>query len=734
MKLTTQESNISLDRAKENKEFQIKNSAKAFTILSSGLYANKIKAIIRELSCNALDSHKCAGKVDAIFDVHLPFDKEPWFAVRDYGTGLSHDDVMNIYTTYFESTKTDSNDYIGALGLGSKSPFSYTNNFTVKSWKDGKMGIYTAYLSETGLPAMTQIESDTYEDESLSGIEVMFGVTDTSDFRRFRDEAREVFEYFTTKPNITHPNFSHNRKRYTMENIVPGCHLLQCSGYDTELVAIQGNIGYPVNINKLSFFSEYRNLFESSKIEMEFDIGQLDVAASREELSYCETTIANIKSRFDDIVAALEKSVEKELTGITSPWDLYPKICALYEKQILRKSVEAYINAHKLDGVISKSWRIMKATGKISDWDFSGDEVAIRAYYSSYGDTLTKRGHIVRYDKIADVSYNEYSFDYDPGNKLLVILNDTNTGVETRARYHVKETSPFGYKQVLIFSTKKKDAKEKEKVFKRILAKLDSPANVMYASALKKKPAAKRVKTVTSDFVMLSKSGSYSRTHTWAKTSSVDLTDTTPHYYIPVKGMASTETRFSSNIKDVMELMDNVGIASSIYGVRKGSIKEVEKLTNWVNVYDYLKKELHDAKYVSDATPGEIANKLPHKLFNRTTAPLIASRLDATHPLAVLLGKKDPKAARVYNRSEQRDLARLARTVGETIDFTANSDPIRIALVETELKQLYNAYPMLKYVSYSHSFTTDEDAANAIIDYVISVDVSNKMLAETKKV
>ena len=123
-------------------EFRIRNSAKAFSILSSGLYANKIRAIIRELSCNAVDSHIAAGKAATPFDVHLPNSLEPHFSIRDYGTGLDHEQVKNIYTTYFESTKTDSNAYIGALGLGSKSPFSYTDNFTVTAVKNGRKGIY----------------------------------------------------------------------------------------------------------------------------------------------------------------------------------------------------------------------------------------------------------------------------------------------------------------------------------------------------------------------------------------------------------------------------------------------------------------------------------------------------------------------------------------------------------------------------------------------------------------
>ena len=128
-------------------EFRIRNSAKAFSILSSGLYANKIRAIIRELSCNAVDAHKAAGTTDVPFEVHLPTALEPFFYIRDFGIGLNHDQVTNIYTTYFESTKTASNDFIGALGLGSKSPFSYTENFTVTAIKDGRKGLYTAFIN-----------------------------------------------------------------------------------------------------------------------------------------------------------------------------------------------------------------------------------------------------------------------------------------------------------------------------------------------------------------------------------------------------------------------------------------------------------------------------------------------------------------------------------------------------------------------------------------------------------
>ena len=72
-------------------EFRIRNSAKAFKILSDGLYSNKIRAIVRELSCNAVDSHVAADKENVPFEVHLPTMLEPWFSVKDFGIGLDND-------------------------------------------------------------------------------------------------------------------------------------------------------------------------------------------------------------------------------------------------------------------------------------------------------------------------------------------------------------------------------------------------------------------------------------------------------------------------------------------------------------------------------------------------------------------------------------------------------------------------------------------------------------------
>ena len=117
--------------------FSIKASPVAFDILSSKLYSNPILAIVRELLTNAYDSHKAAGKEDVPIKVNIPSYLEPSLIIRDYGLGLSKEDVMEMYTTFFSSTKSDSNDFTGCFGLGSKTPFSYTTSFSVNSYWNG---------------------------------------------------------------------------------------------------------------------------------------------------------------------------------------------------------------------------------------------------------------------------------------------------------------------------------------------------------------------------------------------------------------------------------------------------------------------------------------------------------------------------------------------------------------------------------------------------------------------
>ena len=93
MRLSTDTDTTIASGVINQRAFTIKASGKAFQILSGGLYSNKILAVIRELSANAYDSHVAAGCADKQFLVNIPDSFNSYFSIRDYGTGMKHEDV-----------------------------------------------------------------------------------------------------------------------------------------------------------------------------------------------------------------------------------------------------------------------------------------------------------------------------------------------------------------------------------------------------------------------------------------------------------------------------------------------------------------------------------------------------------------------------------------------------------------------------------------------------------------
>lgn len=182
--------------------FSIKHSAKAFQILSSGLYTNKIGSIVREIGTNALDAHKMSGKNTVPFYVQLPTIVEPNFAIRDFGTGMSEDDIYEIYSTYFSSTKSGSNDATGMFGLGSKSPFSYATMFSIISWFDGVKKSYIANIDQTGCPVVVKAFEEPSDEPS--GISVSMAVK-IADISVFQKEVERQYEFFSPRPETNIP-------------------------------------------------------------------------------------------------------------------------------------------------------------------------------------------------------------------------------------------------------------------------------------------------------------------------------------------------------------------------------------------------------------------------------------------------------------------------------------------------------------------------------------------------
>lgn len=308
--------------ALETSQAQIKMTPEMFSLLSSGVYTYKERAVIRELSCNAVDTHIDSGNVDKPFLVHLPTRFEPYFEVRDFGTGLTHEKVMKLYMTYGESTKNDSNDYIGAMGIGSKSPFAIAQSFTVSSYVDGVVNKYSVYL-ENGIPQVTKLTTNPTTEPN--GLAVRVAVSDNR-INKFHEEASNVYSYFKVKPecNVEYYDILEAMTSISREDGVYDAMKYKenwrSNSNSVHFNVIMGNIAYPVEMGELlgsEFTSILPQFFRSAVdlVNIYMPIGSVAIAASREALQMNETTKTKIVEAVKKITKTIVEDVVKEIAN-----------------------------------------------------------------------------------------------------------------------------------------------------------------------------------------------------------------------------------------------------------------------------------------------------------------------------------------------------------------------------------------------------------------------------------
>lgn len=306
-------------------KFTIAASAKAFEILSSNLYQNKILAVIRETVCNAADAHTVAKRPVSEIQVHLPIYTEPYFAVRDYGAGLSRDDAMMLYTTYFQSTKDADNSQIGGFGLGSKSPFAVADQFTVTSWHGGTKNTYVCYKQD-GLPRVNEVGSVPCGAET--GIEVRVAVpTKDLTVTTWKIEARTLFRWWPEKPILNVNVFLDedvNDPRSVLlksDDMVDGlpAWTFYKGGTGVGLCVLMGRVPYSLNLYAIPGIpADLQKKFLHKHMMLALPIGAVDISPSRETLSYDAATCKKLVATLENIVKELSDKCTETLTSAKS--------------------------------------------------------------------------------------------------------------------------------------------------------------------------------------------------------------------------------------------------------------------------------------------------------------------------------------------------------------------------------------------------------------------------------
>lgn len=369
-------------------KYVVSQSAHIMNLLADSTYSNKIGSPMRELMTNAVDSH-IAAKSDKAIDVHIPTYSEPYFSIRDYGEGLSFDALTEVYTTYGESTKQDSNDFNGCMGIGSKSPFAYAKSFTTISYYNGKQYICLNSKDEENNPIFSVLsESDT---DQPNGLEIKYKV-DKSNIYSFKENAAAVFRLCPIDINwigekITLKSYKYHEK---FQNIPLTVQLydntlteekeeinITFSIKDTSNSTINmGFVEYPIDS---SFFKEEQENTEKRQqvttydwykyyednftepinyvgilgvgLEINVDIGVVQMHMSREHLQYTKRVINVIKSCLCKVHECITNTILDDITTTKYLWTATAKREAYKSSKFYHNGFKDVITNARFNGL-----------------------------------------------------------------------------------------------------------------------------------------------------------------------------------------------------------------------------------------------------------------------------------------------------------------------------------------------------------------------------------------------
>jgi hypothetical protein len=298
--------------------------------LLTDLYSDPEKAIIREISCNAYDAHVAAGQKRPI-EITLPSSLNPIFQVQDWGIGLNADGFRNIYSKYGTSTKRQTNDQIGSLGLGCKSPLTYTNQFSVIGIKDGIKTNALIMRDESNFPVLKIVSEQEVDEPNGVTVTIVVNLGSHHGFMGFVEKANDFFSFWEpgtvlingVAPIRRDPVFSFNN--IEVYDIKDKCYI---SGRrrTRQHHVVMGNVAYPIEESKSTLDLSWNHIIPSHEIVVRVPMGSVHFTPSREGLHYTATTNKALKEAHIDCVTNIKRLIVEDVVNQPTPPDCLRRI------------------------------------------------------------------------------------------------------------------------------------------------------------------------------------------------------------------------------------------------------------------------------------------------------------------------------------------------------------------------------------------------------------------------
>lgn len=304
----------------EAQDFGIQNIGMIFDILRNRMYSNPILAICREISCNARDAHREVGKPEVPIHIHLPNNLERYYKIRDFGPGISPDRMSNVFLKYTASTKRDDNLQTGGFGLGAKTPFAYSESFSITTNVDGTQYSYSCNLDETKIGKLLLLSKTPTKEPN--GTEIQVPVL-PKDFQAFATWTEQACRHWDVKPTIKGGTIDWQIPTKILEG--NGWAIVQdnnYSYYNRDCKIIIDGIEYPLDLDSLKKYAD-ASIIDSAhgKFFMYFNNGELTLATSREQIQLDERTQKIIRQRLVLIQKEIRETIKTKIDALPNLWE-----------------------------------------------------------------------------------------------------------------------------------------------------------------------------------------------------------------------------------------------------------------------------------------------------------------------------------------------------------------------------------------------------------------------------
>ena len=206
MQLNIENVEICRSSTMQEQSFGVGNLAVILSILRSKLYSNPVNAMIQEIISNARDAHREAGTPDKAIEIKFPCDVDPYFYIKDFGLGITPDRISKVFILYGESTKRGDNKQTGGFGIGAKSPFAYSDSFTIETITNelgyNMLRSYTAYIDESQIGKLAMMNEERTDEPT--GTKITVPVKE-EDYTYFYTVACDICQWWSVIPTSNIP-------------------------------------------------------------------------------------------------------------------------------------------------------------------------------------------------------------------------------------------------------------------------------------------------------------------------------------------------------------------------------------------------------------------------------------------------------------------------------------------------------------------------------------------------